>query len=273
MPDDGIGTKPQYVPYFDREAMQLQSQVSDVLLVSQLLATCKKQAGAYLDGIPTLKNIPGDVVSTVTKQLLEKGWHLRLFAWLQRIRADAPELVSENLMVIADVEYWGDIPDGELPRDRRKREIFQERYEAFVRQAISDVELRGQWDQDLQLAYAYFQKNVAHDEPGARRAFQGAFRHDGRMEAVVPYARMLVAKKHVRFAKKLLLSAWKQHGDVEALKMLTVLEFETKNSNAALQHYQYLQIMREEPKAPLAALLQDFEFPRDFDALEAIGSK
>lgn len=273
MPDDGIGAKPQYTPYFDRETMQREAQASNMHLITQLLKTSKNQAGACLDSLSTLRNAPVDAVSAVTRQLLDKGWHRRLFAWLERIRADAPELVAQNLIVVADGEYWGDMPDGEDARDKRKREIFQDRYEAFIRLVIADGVERGEIDPDLQLAYAYFQKNVAHSEHGARRAFKEAFRYDGRMEAVVPYAKMLIAKKHVRVAKKLLLSTWQLHGDIEALKMLTHLEFETKNSSVALQYYQYLQIMREAPKVPLAALLQDFEFPRDFDAIEEMGGK
>lgn len=271
MPDGGTGVKPPYVPYFDREAMQHQSQVSDVYLVAQLLTTSKRQAGACLDAIPTLKDVPGDAISVITRQLLEKGWHLRLFSWLQKIRADAPDQISENLLVVADSEYWGEIPDGESARDLRKRKIFQERYEAFIREVISDAQVSGGLDSGLQFAYAHFQKNVKRNESGARRAFQGALRYDGRMDAAVPYAQMLVARKHVKFAKKLLLETWQRHGDVDALKMLTGLEFETKNSSEALQHYRYLQIMRETSNAPLAALLRDFSFPRDFDAIEEIG--
>ncbi len=66
---------------------------------------------------------------------------------------------------------------------------------------------------------------------------------------------------------------WEEFRDVESLRALTQLHFMTKNSKEAIPLYYYLKDLGEPLDGELGSHLRDYQFPRDFDAIEELGEK
>ncbi len=208
----------------------------------------------------------------ITLQLLEKGWHLRIFTWLHRVLDEVPNSLSATLIALASSDYWALNDEGkEDEKFKRKREIFCERYDVLFSDFVTKVEQSGLWDPKLERAYGLYLRHILRNDIHAARAFRTGFEEDGDSGAIVPYAQILLDKKHFEAAKSVLKMGWDRYKDIACLKSLVQLHFLTKNSKEAIPLYFYLQSLGYPIEASLGTLLRDYQFPRDFDAIEALG--
>lgn len=261
-----------YIPYFDKESMLQLAAEENGQRVYELLAASKHQASTCLDSIPSLKGISENVLIQITLQLLEKGWHLRIFSWLHRVLDEVPDSLSAILIALASSEYWVLNAEGqEDEKFQRKRALFCERYDGLFSDFVTKVEQSNIWDPKLERAYGLYLRHILRKDMPAAKAFRSGFEEDGDSGAIVPYAQILLDKKHFEAAKNVLKMGWEKHHDIACLKSLVQLHFLTKNSKEAIPMYFYLQSLGYPIEAPLGTLLRDYQFPRDFDAIEALG--
>lgn len=118
---------------------------------------------------------------------------------------------------------------------------------------------------------AYFLKNVALAPLEAIRTFRKLYDEEGDPAALFEYAQILASSGKLKAAAKVLSVGWNIHKDVECLQLLTWVKFRLKNSKEAIPLFNLLEDIGAVLDKPLGMLLRDFEFPRDFDALEALG--
>ena len=135
--DNGESSTSRYIPYFDKAAMfQLDAQENGERAYQLLLAS-KSQASACLDSIVSIRSIPKETIELIALQLLEKGWHVRIFSWLERVLHETPEYLSDCLIRITSSEYWRTIPvAASNEKLERKRILFSQRFESFFEDAL-----------------------------------------------------------------------------------------------------------------------------------------
>ena len=93
----------------------------------------------------------------------------------------------------------------------------------------------------MERAYGLYLRNILHKDAYAAKAFRTGFDEDGDSGSVVPYAQILVDKKHFDAAKGVLKMGWDRFKDIACLKSLAQIHFLTKNSGEAIPLYFYLQ--------------------------------
>jgi hypothetical protein len=244
LPAPGKNDNPAFIPYFDKEAMLRLSAEEDGQRAYRLLAASKSQAGACLDAIPSLEGMPRETIVKISLQLLEKGWLVRIFSWLNRIMNEVPGALCENVIAIMGHDYWSQDSDAD-EKFGRKRELFSQRFEAFFLEFLEKIEARGEWDPKFDRAYAMYLRYVAKKTMPAAKSFRTAFQLDGDAAAIVPYAQILLEKKKIELAKRILSMGWEQYRDVESLRALAQVHFITKNSKEAIPLFQYLRDLGE----------------------------
>lgn len=204
MPNTGNGdnTSPAYIPYFDKAAMLQLAAQENGQRAYQLLAASKSQASACLDSISTLQGIPKETIELIALQLLEKGWHVRIFGWLDRILNETPEHLSDCLIKIAKSEYWTPNADGVIEEKfDRKRALFSQRFESFFKDFLLKMERDGKWDFKMQRAYGMYLRYILRNDTKALQSFREAIEVDEDAGAIVPFAQMLMEKNRVGAAK------------------------------------------------------------------------
>jgi hypothetical protein len=134
--DNEENSSSRYIPYFDKAAMlQLDAQENGERAYRLLLAS-KSQASACLDSIVSIRSIPKETIELIALQLLEKGWHVRIFSWLERVLHETPEYLSDCLIRIARSEYWRSTPvDASNEKFEKKRILFSQRFESFFEES------------------------------------------------------------------------------------------------------------------------------------------
>jgi hypothetical protein len=115
---------------------------------------------------------------------------------------EAPDILSETIIALVSHEYWKlNSKTDSNEKFARKRELFCNRFENFFMKFVDKVEQRGKWDMKMERAYGMYLQCILQKKIPAAKSFRNAFQNDGDIEAIVPYAQILLEKKRLKIAK------------------------------------------------------------------------